>query len=152
VITIETSKTASTGTCDFSQVTKQQLEESTLQHIRDVRKGLQFFAEKLMSAGVEHDLDKLTGLDQFHSVFVTKFKETGWFENHCKINRHHLSMSHRIPDDVNLVDVIEMIVDCVMAGMGRSGNVYPIDIPSCLLEQAFNNTFELLKSQVNVIE
>lgn len=57
-----------------------------------------------------------------------------------------------MPEDVNLIDVLEMIVDCVMAGMARTGNVYPLDIKNEVLRKAFDNTVELLKRNVEVIE
>jgi hypothetical protein len=49
---------------------------------------------------------------------------------------------------VNLLDVLEYISDCVMAGMARSGSVYDLTMPPELLERAFKNTVDLLKSQV----
>ena len=55
-----------------------------------------------------------------------------------------------IPADVNLIDVLDFIADCVMAGMGRSGSVYALNLPPELLERAFQNTVELLKAQVVV--
>jgi len=45
-----------------------------------------------------------------------------------------------------------MIADCVMAGMARSGSVYPLEISPDVLMKAFNNTSDLLKSQVKVKE
>lgn len=53
---------------------------------------------------------------------------------------------------MNLVDVLDMIVDCVMAGMGRTGTVYPLEIKPEVLMQAFQNTVELLKSNVLVLD
>jgi hypothetical protein len=55
-----------------------------------------------------------------------------------------------VPEDVNLIDVLDMITDCVMAGMGRTGTVYPLNIPPEVLMKAFQNTVELLKSQIVV--
>lgn len=55
-----------------------------------------------------------------------------------------------IPADVNLIDVLDFIADCVMAGMARSGSVYPLVLPPELLERAFQNTVELLKANVRV--
>jgi len=37
-----------------------------------------------------------------------------------------------------------------MAGMGRSGEVHPIKVPSEVLQKAFENTVEMLKSEVVV--
>jgi hypothetical protein len=53
---------------------------------------------------------------------------------------------------VNLIDVLDFIADCVMAGMARSGSVYPLHLSPELLERAFQNTVALLKSQVTVEE
>ena len=152
MIEIEKSKTADTRSCDFSKVTKEQLIVSSQQHITDVMKGMKFFADMLLLAGESHDPDKLTGIDHFHADFITGFKETGWYDNHRKANRHHLLQEDGIPKDVNLIDVMEMIVDCVMAGMGRTGSVYPLNISPELLKKAFDNTADLLKKQIVVKE
>jgi hypothetical protein len=53
--------------------------------------------------------------------------------------------------DVNLIDVLDMICDCVMAGMARSGSVYPLNIKPEVLMTAFQNTVELLKANVTVV-
>ena len=49
-------------------------------------------------------------------------------------------------------DVLDFIADCVMAGMARSGSVYELKLPTELLERAFQNTVELLKAQVVVVD
>jgi len=149
---IKISKTADTGSCDFSQVTKEQLKASSIQHIDDVRKGMDFIKEVIDKSVAMHDYDKLTELDHFHADFITGFKQTDWWDNHRKVNRHHLLQDDGIPADVNLVDVLDMIVDCVMAGMGRTGTVYPLEIKPEVLMTAFQNTVELLKSQIVVEE
>jgi hypothetical protein len=150
VIEIEKSITADTRSCDYSKVTKDQLHQSSVQHINDVRKALGFFCEQLHLASLRHDYDKLTEIDWFHADFVTGFKETGWWDNHRKVNRHHLLEADGVPEDVNLVDVLDMIADCVMAGMGRTGTVYALNIEPEVLMRAFRNTVELLKAQVRV--
>jgi len=154
MITIKKSPTADTRTCDFSQVTKEILLESSKQHIADVELGLRYFKHLIEKAIENHDFDKLTGIDWFHSDFKTGFKETGWWDNHRKVNRHHLSMADGVPDDVNLIDVLDYITDCVMAGMARAGNdkFYPIEIKLEVLQKAFDNTASLLKKQIVVEE
>jgi copper oxidase (laccase) domain-containing protein len=151
MITIRKSPTADTRTCDFANVSKETLAESSFQHINDVRMALNFFRRKLVDAGNVHDFDKITDLDGFHRDFVTGFKQTTWWDNHRKVNRHHLLEADGVPSDVNLIDVLDMIADCVMAGMARSGSVYPLNIKPEVLAKAFENTVELLKAQV-VIE
>jgi hypothetical protein len=150
MIKINKSETADTRTCDFTKVTKDTLEASSVSHIRDVYMGLRYFQELLEERAKLHDWDKLSNLDGFHSDFIGGFKSTIWWDEHRKINRHHLLQPDGVPVDVNLIDVLEMIVDCVMAGMARSGSVYPLDVTPELLKRACDNTVNLLMSQVEV--
>ena len=152
MIEIGKSATADTRTCDFANVSKETLLASSKQHIFDVRKALDFFMARVCEAGQRHDPDKLTDIDGFHADFVTGFVEHGWWDRHRKLNRHHLEQPDGCPIDVNLIDVLDYIADCVMAGMGRSGSVYPLKLGSELLERAFQNTVVLLKEQVRVVE
>lgn len=152
MIKIKKSKTADTRSCDFSQVTKKQLLHSSKQHRSDVMDGMRFFMDELLDSSLCHDHDKLDDIDQFHDDFITGFKQTGWWDNHRKITRHHLLAEDGVPEDVNLIDVLEMIVDCVMAGMGRTGTVYPLEIKPEVLMTAFQNTVELLKNEIIVDE
>lgn len=149
---IKKSPTADTRTCDFANVSKETLYRSSVQHIRDVNQGLQFFQRALQAAGERHDYDKLNDIEAFHRDFVTGFKQTEWWDRHRKINRHHLLEPDGVPENVNLIDVLDMISDCVMAGMARSGSVYPLDISPDVLMRAFQNTVEMLKIQVNVVD
>lgn len=152
MIAIKKSPTADTRTCDFSKVSKETLLESSEQHIADVGMALAFFGTLITRAAVAHDTDKLTDIDGFHKDFLTGFKETGWWDRHRRLNRHHLQQADGIPLDVNLIDVLDFISDCVMAGMARSGSVYELKLPPELLERAFQNTVAILKSQVVVEE
>ncbi len=150
MIQIQPNKTADTRSCDFATVSKDTLYDSSRQHINDVRSGLAFFEDMLVKAAVAHDEDKLTDIDGFHADFVTGFKQTGWWDRHRQLNRHHLLQPDGVRDDVNLIDVLDMIADCVMAGMARTGSVYPLDIPQDVLRRAFDNTVTLLKANVIV--
>lgn len=152
MIEIQTSKTADTRTCDVTKVTREQLLASSVQHIGDVGKALAFFGSLITQQAVRHDTDKMTDIDGFYRDFQTKFERTDWWDAHRRLNRHHLTQADGIPGDVNLIDVLDFIADCVMAGMGRSGSVYPLNIPPELLERAFQNTVELLTAQVVVVD
>lgn len=152
MIKIRKSSTADTRTCDVTKVTKQVLLDSSRQHIGDVGKALAFFSGKLTEAAAGHDYDKLTAIDHFYADFQTKFQQTGWWENHRRIHRHHLNYEDGIPEDVNLIDVLEYISDCVMAGLARCGTVYELSFPPELMDRAARNTVELLKSNVVVEE
>ncbi len=151
MIKIHPSPTADTRTCDVSTVTREMLYNSSAQHIADVRAALALFGRELNEAALRHDFDKLTDITTFHADFVTKFEQTLWWDTHRRINRHHLTMADGVRDDVNLIDVLDFIADCVMAGMARSGSVYPLKLSPELLETAFQNTVEMLKRQVVVV-
>lgn len=151
MILIKKSPTADTRTCDVSKVDRQQLLDSSRQHIEDVAKAMAFFSSKLFAAAAVHDYDKLTAIDWFFEDFKTKFAQTGWWDNHRKIHRHHLAQADGIPADVNLLDVLEYIADCVMAGKARSGEVYSLVITEELLRAAFQNTVALLSAEVQVL-
>lgn len=150
MITVEKSPTADTRTCDFANTSKETLLASSVQHTRDVHAGLAFFAGELLKAAGRHDFDKLSDIDTFHRDFVTGFKQTEWWDRHRQLNRHHLLQDDGVRDDVNLIDVLDFIVDCVMAGMARSGTVYPLEIKPEVLMKAFQNTVDLMKAQVTV--
>lgn len=151
MIQINKSHTADTRTCDFANTTKETLLASSRQHIGDVVKALAFFSGKITEAAGEHDYDKLTTIDWFHADFITGFKQTGWWDNHRRIHRHHIDKADGVPEDVNLLDVLEHIADCVMAGMARSGSVYELKLSDELLQRAFANTVKLLKENVAVV-
>lgn len=149
-IEIRKSPTADTRTCDYANVSRETLLASSQEHIADVRKAITYFISKLITAASNHDADKLYDLDGFHRDFTTGFKQTDWWDRHRKINRHHLLQADGVPDDVNLIDVLDMIADCVMAGMARSGDVYALDVSNDVLRRAFVNTVEQLKARVVV--
>ena len=152
MIKIKKSPTADTRTCDCSTVSKDQLLASSRQHIFDVLDALIFFQSQLDFAAGLHDHTKISEIDQFHADFQTNFKQTGWWDNHRKAERHHLSQPDGVRDDVNLIDVLEYIADCVMAGKARSGKVYDITIDAMVLARAFKNTCALLEKEVVVEE
>lgn len=151
-IQIRKSPTADTRTCDYTKVTKEQLLEASKMHIRDVKMALSFFANRLYIAQLDHDRDKITDIDGFHRDFVTGFKQTEWWDKHRQLNRHHLNAEDGVREDVNLIDVLDYIADCVMSGMARSGEVYELKMTPELMMRAFQNTVELLKERVEVHE
>lgn len=154
MITIRKSPTADTRTCDFANTSKETLYASSEQHIADVQAGLRFLIHQLANVAQVHDEDKLADIDGFHADFVHGFVEphTTWWTKHRQLNRHHLNVADGVPEDVNLLDVLDYIVDCTMAGMARSGSVRPIEIAPAVLMRAFHNTCALLERNVRVEE
>ena len=152
MIEIKKSETADTRTCDYTKVTIDQLKKSSESHIHDVREGFLFFIEELRIAAYLHDKTKITRLESFYNDFITGFKTTTWYEMHKKQERHHIDSPDGIPEDVNIVDLLEHIIDCVMAGMARKGEVFPINLPNELLQKIVSNTVYLLKRKIVVSE
>ena len=152
MITIQKSPTADTRTCDVTKVTRETLVDSSRKHIQDVQFGLAYFRQKLAEAGAAHDFTKLEHMDQFYSDFKTKFEKHEWWDAHQKIERHHLATPVGVREDVDLIDVLEFITDCVMAGMARAGSVYELKLPPEVFEKAFQNTVAKLKAEVVVAE
>ena len=124
-------------------------------HASDVQKGCAFIANKIIEAGINHDYSKIPLLDNYLENNIAaktgdEFKNCKWYQAHINAERHHLNA--RCPDDVNLIDVIELLVDCVMASIARRGNLYATEtadfISMDILEKAFKNTVEMLKNEI----
>jgi hypothetical protein len=133
--------------------------DSNLGHVEDVSNMMSTLAQKLQEAGRNHDFTKR--YEPERSLFyrelcakiegkIDSFVDGEWYPMHCRTERHHLN--EYCPEDVNLIDVLEMISDCVCAGMARSGNVYPIEIPSDILQKAVKNTVQMCIDAVEVTE
>lgn len=132
---------------------------ANVDHIEDVKDLSRLFAEELKRRVLSHDWTKIT--EPYESMFYRDlcgvlenrmdFFDGKWSKLHYEeLERHHLKRC--CPDDVDMYDVIEMICDCVAAGMARSGEIYDVDIPAEVLTKAVRNTVELLKSQIEVVE
>ena len=148
MIKIKPTPNADTRSCDVSNVLKEDVLSSSKEHISHVGLAISFFCSKLIKAAVEHDYDKLVDIDLFYADFKNNFNTTEWWDRHRTMHRHHLNYEDGVPDDVNLIDVLEYISDCVMAGMARNGHVYDVNIEIATLLRAFNNTVEMLKKEV----
>lgn len=130
---------------------KEELSRSTESHISDVDNGLKFIADELVARGTSHDHTKTRNMDEFYAALKSgHIKDTSWYQKHITEERHHLK-SH-VPEDVNIIDVIEHLVDCTMAGLTRSGTIYDVDLPAEVLQLAVQNTVELLKKNTTVVE
>ena len=155
-IKVYRSQNADSRTADHVP-TIEELSEDSVSHILDVQRGLKAIARMLEQAGKLHDWTKLAYISMFQRDFANDMKRHGyfkgegeWWPKHIRMERHHLEDS--VPEDVNLVDVIEMLVDCVMAGAARSkeGRASYRQPPKGLLEKAYRNTFEMLADSIDV--
>jgi hypothetical protein len=133
--------------------------DANTMHITDVKNMMGVIASELENRGANHDFTKKN--EPHRSLFyrelcakiegkIDSFVDGEWYPMHCQTERHHLN--ERCADDVNLVDVIEMICDCICAGMARSGKVYPINISSDVLQKAVCNTVQMCMDAVEIVE
>ena len=135
-----------------------EFEDSNYKHTQDVKDMMNAFADEIKNKARSHDWSKL--IEPHKSAFYRDlcntiegrmdFESGEWCKFHYSNERHHLLK--RCPDNVNLVDVIEMICDCVCAGMARSGEVRDLEISSDILAAAVKNTVELCKGAVELEE
>ena len=125
--------------------------ESTKSHITDVQDAMYFFTELMDISSSKHDHTKLRTMEEFYEYLGSGF-QGDWFKKHKLAERHHINSADGVRDDVNLIDVLEHISDCVMAGTVRSGYVYDLKLSDELLQKAFQNTVALLKKNVEIIE
>ena len=51
-----------------------------------------------------------------------------------------------------LIDVLEMVIDCTVAGLARSGDVYGIEISKEVLDKAIENTKNMIIENVEVVD
>ena len=124
-------------------------------HKEDVRKVMRYLAYLVNRAGLTHDHTKKSDEELFYRNFLstmnngTDFVNDEWYLMHVNTERHHLLS--RCPEDVNLIDVLEMISDCVCAGLARSGEVRGLEIDEKILKRAIDNTVELIKKEIDVV-
>ena len=137
-------------------VSFEEFQEANDMHISDVNHVMEFLSNCVRFRGVLHDYTKKSQEKLFYDNFLstmnhgTDFTKDERYQFHVQNERHHL-LSH-CPDDVNLIDVLEMIVDCTCASLARSGEVPPMEINDDILRKAIDNTVELIKSVVEVEE
>lgn len=129
----------------------------TLYHIDDVEKTMDMLASHLEDIGDYHDYTKLEYFDEFakdclERLTTPEFKKRAWYNIHTTQERHHINAS--IPENVDLFDILEMIVDCVIAGKTRSGSVNKefLIITDDVLKDAYWNTVDKIEKHIIVMD
>lgn len=136
------SRTASKGT-NFNQFF-----EARIMHKNDVKAVMEAISEIVKNNGESHDWTSVEYAEEFFADFSdvlnngAVFENGRWWNRHINLERHHLLS--KCPEDVNLLDVIEMVVDCVCAGKTRSREVRDLEISTDILEKALKNTVKLV--------
>ncbi len=107
--------------------------KDTRLHQKAVKQLMYVIADEIYVRAAYHDHTKLEDED------LT-------FEKHMRLERHHLNLPSGVHKDVNVIDLVEFICDCISAGAQRS---YSLDfkylkVDEALLQPIINNTaFEL---------
>ena len=131
--------------------TFEQFHQANLSHINDVKQVMNLLGNYIKEQGEQHDWTKLKFEKEFWEDFWKKdFVKGDWYQMHVSLERHHpLSFCH---DDITLLDIIEMIADCVCAGKARAGEIRPLEIDDDILKKAFENTVKLVDSMTEVVD
>lgn len=157
MIEIKETKKCDTRT-DEKNFTKADVDRETDLHIKAVNLCGEFICDKISEQFANHDFTKNSNaeyLDAFYKALKTgfkgkEFKELDWWDVHLDKERHHLN--DKVPKDVNLIDVLEMICDCVSAGLARTGEVYDVTLSGETLQKAFKNTVDMLIKNIKVVK
>lgn len=136
-------------------VSEAELERSTKQHIKDVEQACKLLADNLVERSKNHDQTKLSHFKEYFAQFRDA-QQTGewslsheaWEKKYHLAERHHLKK--RVPEDVDLLDVLEMISDCVAASMARSGEYHDEPFDVNILKRAYDNTIQKLLAVTRV--
>lgn len=129
--------------------TFEQFHEANVSHIHDVQQVMNWLSVVVKNQGKVHDWTKIRYEKEFWDDFWSEdFANGKWYQRHVHTEKHHpLAFCH---DDIDLIDVLEMIVDCVCAGKARSGEVRPIEIDEEILKKAVDNTVKLIDKYTEV--
>lgn len=136
--------------------TFEKFKNANYSHWADVNNMMDSVSKEIRNTGANHDWTKIREPNQ--SMFYRdlcntiegrmNFEDGEWSKSHYSLERHHLLRN--CPENVNLIDVLEMICDCVCAGMARSGSVCDLEISPEILEAAVRNTVEMCKEAVEL--
>lgn len=151
MITIKKNSNGDTRTAP-KDVSFEQFQEANDMHRADVASVMHELSRIVDIAGKMHDFTKKSQEKMFYRDFLATmnssadFVASEWYQVHVHAERHHLSSY--CPVDVTLIDIMEMLVDCVCAGMARSGEVRDLELNNEIMSAAVKNTVDLIKSMI----
>jgi len=150
---IKRNRNGDTRTADHAP-TIEEFDTANSMHRCDVYNMMKAVADEIIRRGDSHDHTKIE--EPYRTEFYKdltatiegrmNFEDGKWYPEHCKMERHHLN--RYCPDDVDLIDVIEMLCDCVCAGLARSGEYVPVELSPDILTKALKNTEKMLINAV----
>lgn len=134
-----------------------EFQDANRSHMSDVHDVMLEITKLINIAGLEHDYTKQIYEAEFYADFckvldgsTEKFTDMEWYQKHIKEERHHIN--NRCPEDVDLIDIIEHVVDCCCAGKARSGYISPVVIDPEILQKAVENTVKMIDNNTRVVE
>ena len=146
-------KIKKTNNPDYGYTNPEELYSETTQHQQDVCRVMYELAKIIMKRGEIHDWTKKKYFQDFANDTLERldtpdFKSREWYKTHTTLERHHINAN--VPDDVNLIDILECICDCICAGKSRSGEVNPsfLVLKEGILEKAYWNTVNKISNNV----
>lgn len=129
-----------------------EFEVANAEHMSHVYSLMRELSERMERQGKDHDWSKV--IEPYKSMFYRDlcnsiegnmdFIDGKWVNFHYQVERHHLLRN--VPDDVDLIDVMEMVCDYVAAGLARSGEVELFEIDESILSKALHNTVAKIKN------
>ena len=128
--------------------TRDNLLKDSLKHISEVQQVFNLVSYLLISQGQQHDYTKLTEFDKFYKDYSEKggeeFIKGEWYQIHISEEKHH--SDNKLHNDITLLHILEEIIDKVVAGKGRTGEVNPeyLKISDEILRLAYENTILLI--------
>lgn len=135
----------------------EEFKEANWQHIHDVERVMNCIGQLITKAGEDHDWTKRSKDADFYRDFYkvlddpkNDFCQSDWYQMHIKEERHHILAN--APDDIDLIDILEHIVDCCCAGKTRSGSISPVIIDNDLLQKAVENTVKLIDNNTRIVD
>lgn len=119
---------------------------ATVIHQGEVASLMKYLAKRLVHNGIVHDWTKTVNFDEEYGKLVTsnvkdeEFLASKWWWKHLTCERHHVKDYAHL--DVDLLDVLEFIVDRVVAEKGRTGsiNMSYLELDPVILVRAYYNT------------
>ena len=106
--------------------------------------------------GTLHDWTKESFFEDYYKDIEERKTETDWrnrewYKIHTKYERHHINSN--TPIDVNLIDIIEMIVDCIVTGKTTNNGEIDykyLELDANLLLEAYWNTINLINNNTTI--
>lgn len=131
------------------------LYQDTLKHITEVQQLMTLFGWRLKYRGKHHDWTKIEYFNdfanaKFDSNCENDFTKREWYNTHTSLERHHLES--KIPEDVDLFDIIEFMCNNICASYERKGWLDDdlLELDDEVLKLAYKNTIRYLANEIDV--